>query len=323
MPPQAAEFLQRLSGREHEVLTAIAFKFGERMEAELSATAVRFRELGRSEIERYVASGEPMDKAGAYGIQGRAGAFVAEIRGSYSGVMGLPLYETTLLLRAGIGPPAEASSRRAAGRVADANRGRARRAPSGRLTMCRMTEDILINVTPQETRVAVMHSGVAQELHIERSASRGLVGNIYMGKVARVLPGDAVGLRRDRPGARRLPARGRHLGGAPERPRRRRAGQGGAQPIEKILAEGQPLLVQVVKDPIGTKGARLSTQISIAGRMLVHLPQDAHIGISQRIEDESGARAAARAACSRCCPPTKKAATSSAPWRRPPPTTSC
>jgi septum formation protein len=104
---QAAEFLERLSGREHEVLTAIAFKFGERMEAELSVTAVRFREIGREEIERYVASGEPMDKAGAYGIQGRAGAFVTEIRGSYSGVMGLPLYETALLLRRfGLGPPA-------------------------------------------------------------------------------------------------------------------------------------------------------------------------------------------------------------------------
>ena len=104
---EAAAFLERLSGREHEVLTAIAFKFGERMEAELSATLVRFRELGRAEIARYVATGEPMDKAGGYGIQGRAGAFVAEIRGSYSGVMGLPLYETTLLLRRfGIGPPA-------------------------------------------------------------------------------------------------------------------------------------------------------------------------------------------------------------------------
>ena len=77
------------------------------MEAELSVTAVRFRELGRAEIERYVASGEPMDKAGAYAIQGRAGAFIKEIRGSYSGVMGLPLYETALLLRRfGIGPPA-------------------------------------------------------------------------------------------------------------------------------------------------------------------------------------------------------------------------
>jgi septum formation protein len=89
------------------VLTAVAFKLGERVEVELSATAVRFRELSRAEIMRYVASGEPMDKAGAYGIQGRAGTFISEIRGSYSGVMGLPLYETALLLRRfGIGPPA-------------------------------------------------------------------------------------------------------------------------------------------------------------------------------------------------------------------------
>jgi len=96
---EAARFLTRLSGREHEVLTAIAFKFGERMETALSATAVRFRALERGEIERYIASGEPMDKAGAYGIQGHAGAFIVEIRGSYSGVMGLPLYETAQLLK--------------------------------------------------------------------------------------------------------------------------------------------------------------------------------------------------------------------------------
>ena len=103
---EAADFLGRLSGREHEVLTAIAFKFGERLETELSATTVRFRALEPAEIKRYVASGEPMDKAGAYGIQGRAGAFVTEIRGSYSGVMGLPLYETAQLLRRfGIEPP--------------------------------------------------------------------------------------------------------------------------------------------------------------------------------------------------------------------------
>ena len=150
-----------------------------------------------------------------------------------------------------------------------------------------MSEDILINVTPQETRVAVMRSGVAQELHIERAASRGLVGNIYMGKVARVLPGMQsafveIGLER---------AAFLHVADIWEE---RQNGHGGAEsakpaqrPIEKILAEGQPLLVQVVKDPIGTKGARLSTQISIAGRMLVHLPQDTHVGISQRIEDES------------------------------------
>jgi septum formation protein len=104
---EAADFLGRLSGREHEVLTAVAFKFGERMETELSVTAVRFRALEPSEIRRYVASGEPMDKAGGYGIQGRAGVFIAEIRGSYSGVMGLPLYETAQLLRRfGFGPDA-------------------------------------------------------------------------------------------------------------------------------------------------------------------------------------------------------------------------
>ncbi|MBK5104490.1 MAG: septum formation inhibitor Maf [Burkholderiales bacterium] len=96
---EAASFLARLSGREHEVLTAVAFKLVERMEVELSVTAVCFRELSSAEINRYVASGEPMDKAGAYGIQGRAGAFVTEICGSYSGVMGLPLYETALLLQ--------------------------------------------------------------------------------------------------------------------------------------------------------------------------------------------------------------------------------
>lgn len=104
---EAADFLERLSGREHEVLTAVAFKFGERMETELSATAVRFRALEPTEIERYVTSGEPMDKAGAYAIQGHAGAFITEIHGSYSGVMGLPLYETAQLLRRfGIGPAA-------------------------------------------------------------------------------------------------------------------------------------------------------------------------------------------------------------------------
>jgi septum formation protein len=101
---EAAEFLRRLSDREHEVLTAVALKFQDRTEMALSATAVRFRALERAEIEHYVHSGEPLDKAGAYGIQGYAGAFIVEIRGSYSGVMGLPLYETAqLLARFGLG----------------------------------------------------------------------------------------------------------------------------------------------------------------------------------------------------------------------------
>jgi ribonuclease G len=148
-----------------------------------------------------------------------------------------------------------------------------------------VTEEILINVTPQETRVAVTSSGVVQELLIERAASRGLVGNIYMGRVARVLPGMQsafleIGLEK---------AAFLHVADIWAH---RKSITGEAQkPIEKILAEGEPLLVQVVKDPIGSKGARLSTQISIAGRLLVYLPYDPHIGISQRIEDENGRQA--------------------------------
>jgi ribonuclease G len=144
-----------------------------------------------------------------------------------------------------------------------------------------VSEEILINVTPQETRVAIAGAGVVQELLIERSASRGLVGNIYMGRVARVLPGMQsafveIGLER---------AAFLHVADIWEH---RKQAEDASRPIEKILAEGQPLLVQVVKDPIGSKGARLSTQISVAGRLLVYLPHDPHIGISQRIEDENG-----------------------------------
>jgi ribonuclease G len=141
-----------------------------------------------------------------------------------------------------------------------------------------VTEEILVNVTPQETRVAVMQHGVVQELHIERSSSRGLVGNVYLGRVARVLPGMQsafidIGL--DRAAFLHVADILGHRHGGDE-----------AKPIEKLLAEGQNILVQVIKDPIGTKGARLSTQVSIAGRFLVYLPQESHIGISQRIGDE-------------------------------------
>jgi ribonuclease G len=141
-----------------------------------------------------------------------------------------------------------------------------------------MNEQILINVTPQETRVAVTEQGAVQELHIERDSSRGLVGNIYLGRVCRVLPGMQsafveIGLPR---------AAFLHVADIWAA-----RGPGSERPIEKILSEGQTLLVQVVKDPIGSKGARLSTQVSIAGRLLVYLPQDPHIGISQRIEDEA------------------------------------
>jgi nucleoside triphosphate pyrophosphatase len=95
---EAARMLADLSGREHEVLSAVVLKFDDRTEAELSRTVVQFRELGADEIRQYVASGEADDKAGAYAIQGRAAQFIAAIRGSYSGVVGLPLYETAQVI---------------------------------------------------------------------------------------------------------------------------------------------------------------------------------------------------------------------------------
>jgi ribonuclease G len=142
-----------------------------------------------------------------------------------------------------------------------------------------MNEQILVNITPQETRVALTEQGVVQELHVERAAARGIVGNMYLGRVARVLPGMQsafidIGLDR---------AAFLHVADiwTP------RENHGTERPIERILSEGQSVLAQVIKDPIGSKGARLSTQLSIAGRLLVYLPQEKHIGISQRIEDEA------------------------------------
>jgi ribonuclease G len=139
-----------------------------------------------------------------------------------------------------------------------------------------MSEEILINVTPQETRVAVMQLGVVQDLYIERGSSRGIVSNVYLGKVKRVLPGMQsafidIGLER---------SAFLHVADIWENSHSIET----AKPIEKVLSEGQTLLVQVIKEPIGSKGARLSTQLSIAGRMLVYLPQETHIGVSQRIE---------------------------------------
>ncbi|MFZ5568629.1 MAG: ribonuclease G [Pseudomonadota bacterium] len=147
-----------------------------------------------------------------------------------------------------------------------------------------MQEDILVNWSPQETRVAIVENAAVQELHVERASERGLVGNIYLGKVSRVLPGMQsafidIGLERAAflhvADVWHPPAEGESLSAS-------RAAQPQV-PIEKQVFEGQSLMVQVIKDPIGTKGARLSTQISIAGRLLVFLPQDEHIGVSQKI----------------------------------------
>ncbi|ROR24949.1 RNAse G [Comamonas sp. BIGb0124] len=153
-----------------------------------------------------------------------------------------------------------------------------------------MQQDILINWSPQETRVAIVENGAVQEIHVERTLERGLVGNIYLGKVVRVLPGMQsafidIGLER---------AAFLHVGDVWQRQpdgvhmglvrHHQNTGQASPSlPIEKQVFEGQSLLVQVIKEPIGTKGARLSTQISLAGRLLVFLPQDDHIGVSQKI----------------------------------------
>ncbi len=94
----AVRMLRLLSGREHRVLTAVGLKFEYRAELLVSESRVRFCELTDAEIQAYIEGGEPMDKAGAYAIQGRGAAFVTELRGSYSGVMGLPLYETAQLV---------------------------------------------------------------------------------------------------------------------------------------------------------------------------------------------------------------------------------
>ena len=141
-----------------------------------------------------------------------------------------------------------------------------------------MDNEILINITPQETRVAILEQGITQELHVERTSGCGIVGNIYNGRVSRVLPGMQsafidIGLER---------AAFLHVADIWESNHNGES----AKPIEKLLFEGNNILIQVIKDTIGMKGARLSTQISLAGRMLVYLPQESHIGISQRIEND-------------------------------------
>lgn len=142
-----------------------------------------------------------------------------------------------------------------------------------------MSEEILINLTPMETRVAVVENGMLQEVYIERAAARGIVGNIYKGKVVRVLPGMQaafidIGLERASfihasdfalPGDRR---------------------NNDVPDISSLVREGQSVVTQVIKDPLGTKGARLTTQLSVPSRYLVFMPGTSHLGISQRIDDE-------------------------------------
>ena len=147
-----------------------------------------------------------------------------------------------------------------------------------------MSQEILINVTPQETRVALVENGLLQEIQIERSTARGIVSNIYVGKVVRILPGMQaafvdIGLERTA-----------FLHVSDIHPNTLNGSLKDVSEddcITRMLHDGQKLVVQVIKDPIGSKGARLTTKLAIPARNLVYLPCSSHIGISQRIEGES------------------------------------
>ncbi|HEC12243.1 MAG TPA: ribonuclease G [Acidiferrobacteraceae bacterium] len=149
-----------------------------------------------------------------------------------------------------------------------------------------MSEEILINVTPQETRVAVVENGVLQEVHIERTSSRGLVGNLYKGTVVRILPGmQAAFVDASLERTAFLHASDIIQEGQSEDNGNGHESGEETKSIDQLLREGQDIIVQVVKDPISTKGARLTTQIAIPARNLVYLPYSNNIGVSQRIED--------------------------------------
>ena len=145
--------------------------------------------------------------------------------------------------------------------------------------------ELLVNVTPNETRIALIDTGILKEVHIERQAKRGIVGNIYKGRVTRVLPGMQsafvdIGLEK----AAFLHASDivSHTECVDENEKK----QFVVKDISELVREGQDIVVQVVKDPLGTKGARLTTDITLPSRYLVFMPENSHVGVSQRIESE-------------------------------------
>ncbi|WP_237386529.1 ribonuclease G [Xenorhabdus sp. Sc-CR9] len=148
-----------------------------------------------------------------------------------------------------------------------------------------MTAELLVNVTPSETRVAYIDGGVLQEIHIEREARRGIVGNIYKGRVSRVLPGMQaafvdIGLEKAAfLHASDIMPHTECIAGEERK-------NFHVRDISKLVHQGQDLIVQVVKDPLGTKGARLTTDITLPSRYLVFMPGASHVGVSQRIESE-------------------------------------
>ncbi len=145
-----------------------------------------------------------------------------------------------------------------------------------------MSEHILVNVTPRETRVALLEEGTLQDIHIERAVSRGIVGNIYVGKVVRVLPGMQaafVDIGLERTGF--IAAKDIVIGNNRGREDKTRASAN----ITEHLHDGKKIIVQVTRDALGTKGPRLTTRLSVSARYLVLLPQTDHMSVSQLIED--------------------------------------
>ena len=146
-----------------------------------------------------------------------------------------------------------------------------------------MSTEILVNIGQQETRVALVEGGAAQEIYVQRAARHGLVGNIYKGVVRRVLPGMQavfvdIGLER---------TAFLHVSDMLNSEVQEQKASGPLPAIERLLREGQEVLVQVLKDPLGSKGARLTTLLSIPSRYLVLMPHEKHVGVSAKIEDDA------------------------------------
>ncbi|WP_022941429.1 ribonuclease G [Psychromonas hadalis] len=148
-----------------------------------------------------------------------------------------------------------------------------------------MSVELLMNITPTESRVALIEGGILQELHIERLATKGIVGNVYKGKVCRVLPGMQaafVDIGLDKAAFLHASDIVPHT----ECVAQTEKAQFKVADISELVRQGQDIMVQVVKDPLGTKGARLTTDITVPSRYLVFMPGSAHVGVSQRIESE-------------------------------------
>ncbi|HGM5490928.1 TPA: ribonuclease G [Serratia fonticola] len=162
-----------------------------------------------------------------------------------------------------------------------------------------MTAELLVNITPSETRVAYIDGGILQEIHIEREAKRGIVGNIYKGRVSRVLPGMQaafVDIGLDKAAflhASDIMPHTECVAGDEQK-------NFSVRDIAELVRQGQDLMVQVVKDPLGTKGARLTTDITLPSRYLVFMPGAAHVGVSQRIESEAERERLKRAVAAYC-----------------------